>query len=126
MTTSLRIIAVALGLLGVERIVYADIFSILPAMAEPTPTANVLMGSSILAAAAALFLGFGWARWPSVLGAVFVAIQGLAYVAWGLAREFESVVTVPVGLIEPVVAVVSVNRLVRHWPHGVTWRERLR
>lgn len=60
MTTSLRIMAILLGLLGLERIVYGDIISLLPAMAEPTPALSAAIGLAILVPAVGLFLGFGW------------------------------------------------------------------
>ena len=125
MTTSLRIMAILLGLLGLERIVYGDVISLLPVMAEPTPALSAAIGLAILVAAVGLFLGFGWARWPSVVGAALVMLQGLAYVAWNLGRGIGPVGVV-IGLLEPLLALLVIERLVRRWPPGVSWSERLR
>lgn len=122
MTTSLRIIAVLLGLLGVERIIYADIFSVLPRIGEPTPALNMAMGVFILVTAVGLLLGFGWARWSSVLGATLVALQGLAYATTVPGWDSPGVLF---ALLEPLVASVIAFRLVRHWPTGVSWNQRL-
>ena len=123
MTTSLRIIAVLLGLLSAERIIYADIFAVVPGMMEPTPALNMAIGLAILIAAIGLFLGYGWARWPAIIGATFIALQGLAYVAWGLSESLDPGFVF--GLIEPILGAVIVIRLHRHWPPGVPWNARL-
>ena len=120
----LRVVAVLLGLGGIERIIYADILSILPGMAEPTPSLDVAMGLLMVTAAGGLFLGYGWARWPSVLGAAAMALQGLAYLAWSLSRSPEPAVLL-MGLIEPMLAVIILDRLLRHWPPGITLADRV-
>jgi hypothetical protein len=125
MTTSLRIMAVLLGLLGVERIVYADVVAVLPQMAEPTPALSAAIGLAILVFATGLFLGFGWSRWPSALGATFVMLQGIAYVAWNLGRGIGPIGVV-LGLLEPALALLIIERLVRRWPAGVPCNDRLR
>lgn len=125
MTTSLRIMAILLALLGVERIVYADIILILPGMAEPTPVVSVAIGLAIVVAAVGLYLGFGWSRWPGVIGAALVMLQVTAYVAWGLTRGLDPVGVI-IGLLEPLLALLIIERLVRRWPPGVAWNERLR
>ena len=123
MTTSLRIIAVLLGLLGAERIIYADYFAVVPGTMEPSPALNMAIGLAILIAAIGLFLGYGWARWPAIIGATFIALQGLAYVVWGLSGSLDPGFVF--GLIEPILGAVIVIRLVRHWPPGVSWNARL-
>ena len=123
MTTSLRIVAVLLGFLGTERVVYADVFAILPGTMEPTPALNMAIGLAILIAAIGLFLGYGWARWPAIIGATFVAVQGLAYVARGLSESLDPGFVV--GLIEPALGAVIVIWLLRTWPAGVAWNARL-
>ena len=120
----LRVVAVLLGLGGIERIIYADILSILPGMAEPTPSLNLVLGLLIVLAASGLFLGYGWARWPSALGAGALALQGLAYLAWSLSRSPEPAVLL-MGLIEPMLAVIILDRLLRHWPPGVKLADRV-
>jgi hypothetical protein len=62
MTTSLRIIAILLGLFGAERIIYADIIAVVSGLSEPTPALNGLVGLAIVIAAIGLFLGYGWAQ----------------------------------------------------------------
>jgi hypothetical protein len=124
MTTSLRIIAVLLGLLGAERIIYADVFAVVPWMMGPTPALNMAIGLAILIAAAGLFLGYGWARWPAIIGATYVVLQGLAYFAWGLSQSLDPGAVF--GLIEPILGAVIIIRLLRHWPPGVPWNARLR
>jgi hypothetical protein len=123
MTTSLRIIAVVLGLLGAERIIYADIIAVVPGM-QPTPALSMAMGLGVVIAAIGLFLGYGWARWPAVIGATLIALQGLGYVLWGLSRSLDPGYLV--GLVEPVLGALIVVRLLRHWPPGVSWAARLR
>jgi hypothetical protein len=123
MTTSLRIIAVVLGLLGAERIIYADVIGVVPGT-QPTAELSMAMGLGIFIAAIGLFLGYGWARWPAVIGATIVALQGLGYVAWGLGRSLDPGALF--GLIEPMIAAVIVLRLLRHWPPDVSWAARLR
>lgn len=121
----MRITAILLGLLGAERIVYANVFSLLPGMGTTTPAVTLAFGSVVLIAAVGLFLGFGWARWPGVAGATLVGLQGLAYAAWNLGQNVDPAVGVVLGLIEPLLALVVIDRLVRHWPAGVTWTGRL-
>lgn len=123
MSTSLRIISILLGLLGLERIIYADVFTIAPGMMEPTPALNMSIGLAILVAAIGLFLGYGWARWPAIIGATYIALQGLAHVAWSLSRSPDP--GIALGLIEPFLGVAIVIRLLRHWPPGVSWKTRL-
>lgn len=125
MKTSLRITAILLGLLGLERIVYAEIVLLLPSMAEPTPVASVAIGLAIVVAAVGLFLGFGWSRWPGVLGATLVMLQGFAYVAWNLGRGLGPIAVI-IGLLEPLLALLIVERLARHWPPDLAWNERFR
>lgn len=117
MKTSLRITAILLGLLGLERIIYAEIILLLPGMAEPTPVVSAAIGLAIVVVAIGLFLGFGWARWPGVLGATLVMLQGLAYLAWDLGQGLAPAAVV-IGLLEPLLALFVVERLVRHWPPG--------
>ena len=124
MTTSLRIIAVLLGLLGAERIIYADIIAVVPGMMQPTPALSMAMGLGVLVAAIGLFLGYGWARWPAVIGATVITVQGLGYVLWGLGRSLDPGFLY--GLIEPVLGAVILVRLLRYWPPGVPWAARLR
>ena len=123
MTTSRRIIAVVLGLLGAERIIYADIVGVVPG-AQSTPALSLAIGLGVLIAAMGLFLGYGWARWPAVIGATLVALQGLGYVVWGLSRSLDPGFLL--GLIEPVLCAVIVVRLLLSWPPGVSWAARLR
>ena len=125
MTTSLRILAIVLGLLGLERIVYADVVSVLPQMAEPTPALSAAIGLAILVVATGLFLGLGWARWPGVLGAAFIMLQGMAFVLWNLAQDI-GLIGIFFSLLEPLLAMLIIERLVRRWPPGVSWTERLR
>lgn len=120
----MRITAILLGLLGIERIVYADIFTVLPGMEQTTPALPLAFGSLILVAAVGLFLGYGWARWPGAAGATLVGLQGLAYAAWNLGQGADPA-GLMLGLIEPLLALVVIDRLVRHWPTGVTWTGRL-
>lgn len=124
MTASLRIIAVVLGLLGAERIIYADVFAAVPGMTEPRPALNMAIGLAIVIAAMGLFLGYGWARWPAIIGATFVALQGLAYLARGLSESLD--LGLVIGLIEPILGAVIIIRLLRHWPPGVPRSARLR
>lgn len=125
MKSSLRIAAILLGLLGLERIVYAENIQLLPRMAEPMPVVSAAIGLAIVVAAVGLLLGFGWARWPSVLGASLVMLQGFAYIAWNLGRGLGPVAVI-IGLLEPLLALLIVERLVRHWPADVVWNERIR
>jgi hypothetical protein len=46
-------------------------------------------------------------------------------VAWTLDQGFEPV-GVTFGAFEPLLAVLVIERLVRHWPANVAWNERLR
>jgi hypothetical protein len=46
-------------------------------------------------------------------------------VAWTLDQGFEPV-GVTFGPFEPLLAVLVIERLVRHWPANVAWNERLR
>jgi hypothetical protein len=124
MTTSLRIIAVLLGLLGAERIIYADIIAVVPGMMQPTPALSMSIGLGVVIAAIGLFLGYGWARWPAVIGATLITLQGLGYVLWGLSRSLDPGYLY--GLFEPILGAVIVVRLLRHWPPGVSWAARLR
>ena len=117
--------ALLLGLLGVERIVYADIILVMPGMAEPTPVVSAAIGLAILVVAVVLLLGLGWSRWPGVIGAAFVLLQGIAYVAWGLGRGLGPVGLI-FGLLEPLLALLVLERLIRRWPAAVAWDERLR
>ena len=107
MTTSLRIMALLLGLLGLERVIYADIVAVLPRLPEPTPVLNTVMGLSILIVAVGLYVGFGWSRWPGIIGAALVGLQGIAWVAWTLGQGFEPVAVI-YGLFEPLLAVLDV------------------
>jgi hypothetical protein len=125
MKTSLRITAILLGLLGLERIVYAEIILLVPGMSEPTPVVSAAIGLAIVVAAMGVFLGFGWSRRPSVIGATFVLLQGFAYIAWNLGRGLGPIAVI-IGLLEPLLALLIVDRLVRHWPADVAWNERLR
>ena len=77
MTTSLRIMALLLGLFGLERIIYADIVAVLPRLPGPTPMLNTMMGLSILIVAVGLYVGFGWSRWPGIIGAALIGLQGI-------------------------------------------------
>ena len=125
MSTSLRIMAILLGLLGLERIVYADVVPLLPGAAVSMPVLSVATGVAIVVASIGLFLGLGWSRWPSVIGAAIILLQGLAYVAWNLSRGLGPIALI-IGLLEPLLAVLVIERLVRRWPPGVAWNERLR
>ena len=125
MTISLRIVALLLGLFGLERIIYADIVAVLPRLPEPTPVLNLMMGLSILLVAVGLYLGLGWSRWPGIIGAALVGLQGIAWLAWTLGQGFVPVAVI-YGLFEPLLAVLVIERLVRHWPADVAWNERLR
>jgi hypothetical protein len=124
MTTSLRIIVVLLALLGLERIIYADIVAIVPEVMEPMPALSMAMGLGVVIVAIGLFLGYGWARWPAVAGATFIVLQGLGYVVWGLSHSLDAGFLL--GLIEPILGVLIIVRLLRHWPPGVSWAARLR
>ena len=124
MTTSLRIIAVLLGLLGAERIIYADIITVVPGMMQPTPALSMARGLGVVIAAIGLFLGYGWARWPAVIGATLITVQGLGYVLWGLGRSLDPGYLY--GLIEPVLGAVILVSLLRYWPPGVPRVARLR
>ncbi len=124
MTTSLRIIAVLLGLLGAERIVYAEIIPVVSGMMQPTPALSVAMGLGVVIAAIGLLLGYGWARWPAVIGATLITVQGLGYVLLGLSRSLDPAYLH--GLFEPALGALIVVRLLRYWPPGVSWATPLR
>jgi hypothetical protein len=80
-------------------------------------------GSAIIIAAIGLFLGFGWTRWPAVIGATFIGLQGLAYVAWSLNGSLDAGILF--GLIEPILSAIIVIGSLRQWPAGVSWNARL-
>jgi len=86
---------------------------------------NTVMGLSILIVAVGLYLGFGWSRWPGIIGAALVGLHGNAWAGWTLGQGFEPVGVI-YGLFEPLLAVFVIERLVRRWPADVAWNQRLR
>jgi hypothetical protein len=81
------------------------------------------LGLGIDIASIGLFLDHGWAHWPAIISATFIALQGFAYVAWSLRGSLDPGVVL--GLIEPILVAVIVIHVLRHRPPGVSWNARL-